>query len=268
MTICIVVALKAEATPLIDAFNLKAASSPAPFPIWENEGVKLIISGVGRVRAGAACSYLAGADHDRGWHGWLNVGIGGHPTLPVNTPLFAHKIVDKPCQTEFFPSFPFDFSCDTSVCLTVDSPTTLYEGSFVHDMEAAGFFTIATQISPLELVHVFKVISDNRENPAKNINKRVVRDLIATHIGIIQDTLSEMDNLITRITPQEIPFLDTMKKRWHFSASETHQLSRLLQRWQMLCPDRSPLSSNLPSQRGGKGVLRLLQAYLNEISLR
>ena len=268
MTLCIVVALKAEATPLIDAFSLKASSHPGPFSIWENGEIKLVISGVGRVRAGAACGYLAGMNYDRGCHGWLNVGIGGHHTLPVNTPLFAHKIIDKHCQTEFFPSFPFDFSCDTSVCITVDRPTTIYEGPFVYDMEASAFFTIATQISPLEMVHVFKVISDNGKSPKNNINRKIVRNLISNHIETIQNTLSEMSSLITSITPQKPTFLDAMKKRWHFSDCETHQLIRLLHRWQILCPDYSPLSFNLPSQKGSKEILRFLQAHLNEISLR
>ena len=69
MTVCIEVALKAEATPLIEAFKLKPLSGNPLFPIYENDEIKLIISGVGKIKAGAACSYLAGIHRDEDIYG-------------------------------------------------------------------------------------------------------------------------------------------------------------------------------------------------------
>lgn len=268
MTICIEVALKAEATPLIEAFALKPLDGNHLFPIWEGEGLKLIISGVGKIKAGAACSYLAGIHRDEGIHGWLNVGIGGHRTLSVGTPLLAHKIVDDSRRSQFFPSFAFDLPCRSEVCLTVENPEHIYESPAVYDMEAAGFYTIASKISPLEMIHVFKVISDNSEHPAKEVTKKEVHTLIACHVGLIQGIIQEMQALIKEIAPVETPFLEELIKKWHFTTCETHQLKKLLKRWQLLCPDQVLLSHDLLSKRSAKEALSFLEGHLNEIPLR
>ena len=262
MTICIEVALKAEASPLIEALNLKPLSGTPLFPVWENDGIKLIVSGVGKIKAGAACSYLAGIHRDEDIYGWLNVGIGGHRTLPLNTPLLAHKIVDETRRTQFFPSFAFDLPCRSEVCLTVENPEHIYESASVYDMEAAGFFAIASKISPLEMIHVFKVISDNAQHPAKNVTKKEVETLIANHVGMIQDITKEMQTLIKEIAPVETPFLDELMKKWHFTTCETHQLKKLLQRWQVLCPDQVLLSQDLLSKKTAKDALTFLETHL------
>ena len=90
MIICITTALKSEALPIIEAFNLKPIQGYPLFPIWQNEKIKLTVSGIGKVKAAAACGYLAGIYQDEDIYGWLNVGIAGHKSLPVGTPLFAH----------------------------------------------------------------------------------------------------------------------------------------------------------------------------------
>ena len=50
----LVVALRAEAEPVIEYFQLEAGSADGLFTIYRGESVWLVISGVGRVLAGAA----------------------------------------------------------------------------------------------------------------------------------------------------------------------------------------------------------------------
>ena len=263
MTLCIEVALKSEATPLIDALGLKPLPGSSLFPIWENETIKLIVSGVGKIKSGAACSYLAGIYRDEDIYGWLNVGIAGHRTLPIGTPILAHTIIDESRHTQFFPSFAFKHPCTAEACLTVENPKHLYERPCIYDMEAAGFYAIASKISPLEMVHVFKVISDNAEHSVKEITKQKVHTLIENQVEMIQEILKEMQTLIAEIAPIETPFLDEFMKKWHFTTCETHQLKKLLQRWNVLCPDQVLLSHDLLSKKAAKDVLRFLEDQLN-----
>lgn len=265
MTLCIEVALKPEAQPLIDAFNLRPLPGNPLFPIWENEEIKLIISGVGKIKSGAACSYLAGIYRDEDIYGWLNVGIAGHRTLPIGTPVIAHTIIDELKRIQFFPSFAFKQPCTAEICLTVESPEHLYERSCVYDMEAAGFYAIASKISPLEMIHVFKVISDNADHSTKEITKQKVHALIEKHVGMIQDILKEMQTLIQEIAPIETPFLDELMRKWHFTTCETHQLKKLLQRWNVLCPDQVLLSHDLLSKKAAKDVLSFLEDQINAL---
>ena len=60
-TVCLVVALKSEAKPIISYFELDHQSGNNIFPIYRNDklGHALIISGVGQINAAAATTYLA-----------------------------------------------------------------------------------------------------------------------------------------------------------------------------------------------------------------
>jgi hypothetical protein len=265
--ICIEVALKAEASPLIEAFTLKPLSGNHLFPIWENDQIKLIISGVGKIKAGAACSYLAGIHRDEDIYGYLNVGIGGHQFHQVGTPLLIHKIIDEGRRSSFFPSFVFTPPCETEVCLTVENPEHTYETNYVYDMEAAGFYSIASKLTPLEMIHVFKVISDNAKHPATEVNKKLVEKLISDQVNLIQKILGEMHGLIDELAPLNIPFLDECLKKWHFTTCETHQLKNHLQRWQLLCPDQVLFSQDFTERKTAKEALTFLENHLKNLSL-
>lgn len=267
MTICIEVALKAEAEPLIEALKLKPLSGTHLFPIYENEGIKLIVSGVGKIKAGAACAYLAGIHRDEDIYGWLNVGVGGHRSLKVGTPLLVNKITDEARRAQYFPTFAFDPPCRTEECITVENPDHGYMTGQVYDMEAAGFYAIASKLSPLEMIHVFKVISDNPAHPAKEVTKKEVQSLIFNHVGLIKAVVGEMQSLIEEIAPEEIPFLDEFIKRWHFTTSEALELKKLIERWQLLCPDQILLSQNILEKRSAHDVLTYLKDHLDTIPL-
>ena len=265
--ICVEVALKAEARPLIEAFELKPLSGNHLFPIWENDQIKLIISGVGKVKAGAACSYLAAIHRDEDIYGWINIGIGGHQAHRVGTPFLIHKIIDTGRRSSFFPSFAFTPPCQTELCLTVENPEHKYEKPYVYDMEAAGFYAIASKLAPLEMIHVFKVISDNLKTPATDVTKKCVEKLIADQVDLLKKILKEMRGLIDDIAPVSVPFLDECLKTWHFTTCETHQLKNLLQRWQHLCPDHVLFSQDFTNQKSAKDVLQFLEKHLEHVSL-
>lgn len=265
--ICIEVALKAEANPLIEAFNLRPLSGNHLFPIWENDHLKLIISGIGKVPSGAACSYLTAIHRDEDLYGWLNVGVGGHQTYPVGTPCLIHKIIDRGRKCSFFPSFAFTPPCETEVCLTVEKPENNYDMPYVYDMEAAGFYAIASKLTPLEMIHVFKVISDNLKEPTTKVNQQLVEDLISNQIGLLKKIIHEMKALIEEIAPLDVPFLDECLKKWHFTTCETHQLKNLLKRWQHLCPDHVLFSHDFKYQKSAKDALHYLEKHLSHLSL-
>jgi len=268
MTICIEVALKAEATPLIEAFKLRPLSGNPLFPIYENDEIKLIVSGVGKIKAGAACSYLAGIHRDEDIYGWINVGVGGHRTLPVGTPILVNKVFDEARKTQYYPSIVFEPPCRTEGCITVENPEHAYPTSNIYDMEAAGFYAIASKISPIEMIHIFKVISDNASNPATEITKKQVHSLIQNHIELVRIVIDEMHTMIEEIAPEDTPFLDEFIRRWHFTTYETLQLRKLLQRWQLLCPDQILLSQALLEKKAAKEVLAYLRSHIENTPLK
>lgn len=267
MIICIITALKAEALPIIEIFDLKPTQGNLLFPIWQNEDIKLTISGIGKVKAAAACGYLAGIYQDEEIYGWLNVGIAGHRNLPIGTPLLAHKIIDVEHKTHYFPSFAFPLPCKTDECLTFSSPATNYQEKGMYDMEAAGFYQIASKSAPLEMIHVFKVISDNQLKDAQAITKQKARDLITSNIDSLKSIITRFRSLISEIAVFDTPFLEGFLKKWHFSTCETYHLKKLLKRWQALCPDHVLFTHDLESKKNATAVIDWMEKHLSQIPL-
>ncbi len=90
-----VVALQAEACPLIDHYGLKR-SSGSPFRTFENQNHRLVISGIGTIRCAAATGYLLGLLPSRN-EGLVNLGIAGHGQLEKGSLFIANRVsLDSP----------------------------------------------------------------------------------------------------------------------------------------------------------------------------
>src|SRR3990167_5887762 len=188
--VCFVVALLPEAKPLIERYQLTLNSSRGKFKVYSGAPKTfLIISGVGRAKVMEAVRFLyeyAGGIRNSVW---LNVGIAGHSSYPVGTAVLAHKMVDQASQESWYPPIPFGAPCSTDCVITVNRPETNYAEPFVYDMEASGFCKAAMQFSTAELVHCFKVISDNQSSPAKQVSKALTERLIQNHLGTLDSVV-------------------------------------------------------------------------------
>ena len=76
---CWVIALRAEAIPIIEAFKMKILDNQSLFPIYANEttGHALIISGVGSIKSAAAATFLKNYLQIKNYTAWINLGIAG-----------------------------------------------------------------------------------------------------------------------------------------------------------------------------------------------
>ena len=101
--LCLVVALAAEARPLLAPHRLQGVNGH-PYRICAGEQTHLIVSGIGKVAAAAATAYLRALIGDTP-AAWLNIGIAGHGSQAVGTPLLAHKVVDAASGKPFYPTF-------------------------------------------------------------------------------------------------------------------------------------------------------------------
>jgi adenosylhomocysteine nucleosidase len=181
-----VVALHAEARPLVERFGL-APMGEAPFPLYRGEEAWLIVSGQGKAAAAAATAYLHLAAGGEPGRAWLNVGLGGHGLRPLGEGVVAHKISDAASGVSWYPQLVLDSPSPTVPLLTVERVEEEYEPPWVYESEAAGFFPIACRFSLAELVHCYKVVSDN---PDATLARRVtgvdVEVLIGRNLGKIE----------------------------------------------------------------------------------
>jgi adenosylhomocysteine nucleosidase len=261
----LVVALQAEAKSLLRHFNLKPISSEAPFRIFEREGMRLCISGVGKIKSAAATAYLAGLQRNVKNKAWLNVGIGGHASCGVGEGFLANKITDQATGRNWYPPLVMKLPCQTKSVRTVDHMEERYEEDSIYDMEASGFFGAATQFSTAELVHGFKVVSDNAVSSPKKISGSIAESLIERHLGVIDQLIEEMVTLsdtLERTT--SIPVIyEQILERWHFTFSEQVKLRRLLKRLQTLKPEEEITIESFQECTRAKDILIKLEHEIN-----
>lgn len=266
----LVVALEAEAQPLVEAFGLTAVPDGGTFSLYINAAanIRLTVSAIGKVASAAATSAL----QQRGEpvSAWLNVGTAGHRKMGVGEIVLAHKITDSATDRSWYPPLVFDPPCPTGSVRTVDQSITFYPTDDLYEMEAAGFYAAASRFATHELIHCVKVTSGNAEAPMNGMGRPCVDGLIRARL----EPLMELAGILVDLSAREAdrakrpPQFGLFIERWHFTETQRHQLSRLLQQWSTLLPDADPLASVSVGGRNARAVLDELRDGLRECPLR
>ena len=262
--LCLVVALAAEARPLLASYRLQSVSGH-PYRICADEQTHLIVSGIGKIAAATATAYLRALIGDSP-AAWLNIGIAGHGSQAVGTPLLAHKVVDAASGKPFYPTFTAPPLCRTTLLHTVDraQPAT---GDAAYDMEASGFCEAAQRFATSERVHCLKVVSDNPQSSYQTLNAAKVGALIEAQL----DTVAQVGEHLRALSQQmqalhaDPPALAELTARWQFTATQQHQLRGLLARWQTLVPATPAVNDDLLALQRRDEVLAHLQQQLDNV---
>ena len=249
----IVCALKCEAQGLISHFSLSPYPRKTPFSLYCNERIHLVVSGVGKTQAAAATAYVHALTDCRAW---LNIGVGGHRDDPVGEGYFAHQVRDLESGRAYYPAFGWKLREKTAPVFTVDRVEKHFSEEGIYEMEAAGFCAAAFRFSTAELIHCFKVVSDNRAN-TPTYDHHLIRALISAHLGTIDQAVQKLEGLAEDLSD---PFvnLEGFLKRWRFTETQQHQLKRLLLRWEACYPNKNIWETSLEKCRNSKEVIRYL----------
>ncbi len=181
----LIVALPAEAKPLNQYFGLKRIQPDGDYPIYRNDDIQLLLSGPGREQAADACQSLIGSDTDY----WLNIGIAGHPTATIGELFQVNHVYNRSTEKSWKLPCQHALSLPHSRLITVNEAITDYPENALYDMEAAGIIDRLAEHGQLARTTVLKVVSDNVENTAKQINGPLVKLLINNHLNTIDKLL-------------------------------------------------------------------------------
>ena len=266
----IVVALPAEARPLLDHFRLRDKQHNTAFPIYRNTDMALIVSGPGKVAAAAATALLAGTGTSHARAAWLNIGIAGHAHHAVGSGYIAHRITDSTTGTNWYPPHIHELSTPTETLYTVDRPEDDYPTAALYEMEASGFFPVASRFSSSELVQCFKVISDNRTQATTMVTAKLCAQLISGRLADIEQLVNALSGMADEYTTWHAPHpdLEQFSTRWRFSVSQQHQLAELARRWEVLTADQPLWLEQLEKSRSAADVLHRLKQHLSTLPSR
>ena len=263
----LVVALPAEARPLIERYRLSDKTTIGTFRVYRHADISLIISGPGKVAAAAATALLASHSTPEIQAAWLNIGIAGHATCPTGQSLLAHRITDYATGKSWYPPQLFDLPTTTGSLLTVDVPENDYRQDVAYDMEASGYYAVACRFSSTELVQCFKVVSDNREQSTATLTAKHCTQLLAQKLDEIDLLLRALVSQAQEVNSWRAPHagLEQIAAQWHFTVSQRHQLAELARRWQVLMPDQPLWLSELDRKKNAAAVLQSLQQHLDSL---
>jgi hypothetical protein len=190
-----VVALQAEARPLVERLGMKPFGE-GPFPVYRGDEAWLIVSGHGKAASAAATAYLHLTAGGAPGRVWLNVGLGGHGQRTLGEGVVAHKISDAASGAAWYPQLVVDSPSPTVPVLTVERVEEEYAPPSVYESEAAGFFPTACRFSVAELVHCYKVVSDNPDATlSRRMSGAAVEELIAGNAGKIEAFAQDLAGL-------------------------------------------------------------------------
>ena len=266
-SICWVVALKAEAKSIIDELELIPLKIRTNFPVYCNrkESNWLIVSGVGQNQATAATNYLREISNAASWSAWINVGIAGYGHDSYGALYMIDKVTLETSNVVLYPGVSLLTSLPRAGLLTVNKPKLDYSGQDLIDMEGFSFYETASKFTCRELLAILKVVSDGPKSDVRALSSEGIFKLIFNNIkeivtlGTKLEIFSESE--FKRITPPNI--CDQIKKKWHFTVTQEHQLNMLVRRWLAVFP-KSTLLSIIGNEENSKSVITLLSRSLDE----
>lgn len=263
----LVVALNSEARPLVEHYRMERAGRAARFSAFQGAHASLIVSGVGKIAAAEAVAFWHGFTGASKNQGWLNVGVGGHARFPIGEGILAHKVRDRESGRSWYPSIVFDPPCPTAPVLTVQDVEETCDGPWIYEMEAAGFFGAAARLATAELVHCFKVVSDNRTSPASKVTAKSVESLIARNLKNIVNVVSALSELTEQLRSieREPALCARFLERWRFTFTQRRQLETALRRWETLAGDEEIWSTEIERLSRARDVLRAIHGRLNAL---
>jgi len=255
----LIAATHVEAEPIIAALKLKKTSARLPY--FKSKTTTLVVSGIGKCRAAAACAWLAAKISEEPieeQQSWINFGIAGHSDASTGTVLAAHKVRDYASEKVWFPP-RIKAPLPSSDLVTVDKPLKEYLPGQLHDMEASGFIDTARLFCDAELVQTVKVVSDNEKQPFSNISTQLSRDLIADNSPTIIEFTEHLRELASHLGIVDIGVREEFVSRWQFSTAQTVQLERLLQRYNVIFPTMQKIPQDFSQLNTANQVLNQLK---------
>jgi nucleoside phosphorylase len=182
----IVVAMKREATPLINYWNLKENSKN--FYSNKKKKINLIISGIGKKKAEKATIYLGQKTNN---YFFLNIGIAGHKNFKLGEIILISKVTDNKNKYSWYPSLLWKTKIKKSPLMTVIFPKIRYTTNYLYDMEAAGFFKGARNFVGPEKAQCIKIVSDNKDSSIFKISSKKIENWVYSKTTIINKLVKE-----------------------------------------------------------------------------
>ncbi|NLO37564.1 MAG: hypothetical protein GX112_14620 [Clostridiaceae bacterium] len=165
-----IVALLAEARPVIEANKMKRDMTARAFPLYRGADQMLVVSGTGKLRAAMAVAYLFGACPEQLQDAFLvNFGCCGTDLKAIEPGclVLAGRVTDLDTGRDYYPDFQQALGLDPVHLRCASTPVRQNgpENGAWYDMESAGFCEAAARFVSADRLLVLKIVSDHLDTP-------------------------------------------------------------------------------------------------------
>jgi hypothetical protein len=184
----LIIALPAEAKPLIKQLNLRRDQINMRMPVYYGNGIALVITGSGANASAQGVRYLRSINAASTAQ-WINIGICGHGSLEIGTPLLIDRIIDLRSGKAWSLAIRHLIVESIGALTCVPEPQAKYADNMAYDMESSGFIEAVTETDTVESAKIFKIVSDNPTNDSRRISGKFVRTLVQQQLGLIRSLI-------------------------------------------------------------------------------
>ncbi len=184
-----------------------------------------MISGKGNINAAAASVLLKMISPDSNRNIWINIGIAGDAFSPVGSIHNIKKIINSKNEKEtYYTNSIINSLASNSTALNVEHEERTFKNErFVYEMESLGFIKTVEKFCSRELICIFKVISDNRNNLPDNYMV-LAHNIISKNMITIDSILEKYHNLSKYLKDPDFGLLELIQKKHHLSFSNKEKM--------------------------------------------
>ena len=263
-----VIALQAEARPLIKSLKLTKRTGKTPFPVFESHFHRLVISGIGEIRSAAATGYLLGLFTTQ-TEAIINLGLAGHGSLKKGDIFIANRIFKESEKAVYYPPQLINLPFPGSSLQTCQSPSEHYSKNIGYDMEAHAFCSVAYQSCTHEIVQSIKIVSDNPSNPLNSFDPKSASNLIENQLDHIHMAIEGIEDLAKRLpsSPVNQELIKKIKATHHFSTTQSHQLESCLRHACIFGFDQEKIDPILSNSSNSSEFIKRLKQEIEPLQI-
>ena len=227
-------AMYIEAEMFINKLHLKKDTSITKFQVFKNEHITLIITGVSKLKACIALTYLLSNKKINSSDFIINIGLCGttNRNLNIGETFLCNKIIDNDSKKTYFSDIlfkhPFKENSIETCSKTITSNNNI-EAELV-DMESSGIYESALTFVEAHQIVFIKIISDylNVDKIDTSKLKTILNnssDIIINWINTISSTFKYSKNIFTSKDIENITKISTNLK---FSTTMKNEFKQIL----------------------------------------
>ena len=264
-TVNFLVALKHEALPIIDYFELTLNNKKYGniFSNVENN-VFLIIAGIGIENAKKAVNNLKQLNNNKD-DIWVNIGIAGHKTFKVGSIYEVKKVISSNYENTFFTNSFYNEVPTSTVCC-VNKEEKKYNNKYLYDMESYGFLEALDSLTIKENIFMFKVVSDNLQFKPKSY-KNFAISFISKHIRKIDNILDQYRNKPLENFYDITSMLDIIKNKYHITFYNKKKMEKILTKI-FVIKNHKEIEYDVLISKSLNSLIKKFEGYLKKFTLK